>query len=259
MSSGEFTFYATNEYERKIHPGKGCVSTAMPPCLWVVRPLHTAKTNFSLIGDAMSRPYQRAIGAAQLTALGLVMYASIGLGQSTSGPTSAAGQSSMTAESIRLYTQMYAVLSHPRCVNCHPRDDTPKQGLDQHIHSPPMTRGPQDRGPLGLSCAACHTGANYDVASRVPGAPDWHLAPASMAWEGKSAGELCRLLVDRSKNGNRDLQATVKHLTEDKLVAWGWAPGISVNGKPRQAVPVPRTEFNSIVIAWAKSGGACPE
>jgi hypothetical protein len=80
-----------------------------------------------------------------------------------------------------------------------------------------------------------------------------------MAWEGKSPGELCRLLIDRSKNGNRDLQATVKHLTEDKLVAWGWAPGISVNDKPRQAVPVPKAEFNSIVIAWAKSGGACPE
>jgi hypothetical protein len=206
----------------------------------------------------MSRPYQCAIRAAQLTALGLVMNASAGLAQSPSGPTSAATQSSTTAESIRLYMQMYAVLSHPRCVNCHPRDDTPKQGLDQHIHSPPITRGPQDHGPLGLSCAACHTGANFDVA-RVPGAPDWHLAPASMAWEGKSAGELCRLLVDRSKNGNRDLQATVKHLTEDKLVAWGWEPGISVNGKRREVVPVPKAEFNGVVTAWAKSGGACPE
>jgi hypothetical protein len=75
----------------------------------------------------------------------------------------------------------------------------------------------------------------------------------------QSPGELCRLLLDRSKNGNRDLQATVKHLTEDKLVAWGWAPGISVNDKPRRAVAVPKVEFNSIVIAWAKSGGARPE
>ncbi len=162
------------------------------------------------------------------------------------------------AESISLYMQMHPVLSHPRCVNCHPRDDTPKQGLDQHVHSPPITRGPYNNGPLGLPCMACHTEANFDP-GRVPGAPGWHLAPASMAWEGKSAGELCRAMTDRSKNGNRSLQATVKHLTEDKLVAWGWEPGIDVYGKPRQPVPLPKAEFNRIVVAWAKSGGACPD
>ena len=126
-------------------------------------------------------------------------------GQTGTNVTNA--QTSTTAESVRLYMQMHTVLSHPRCVNCHPRDDTPKQGLDQHVHSPPISRGPHDRGPLGLPCSACHTDANYDPGG-VPGAPNWHLAPASMAWEGKSAGELCRALTDRSKNGNRNLQAT---------------------------------------------------
>jgi len=150
------------------------------------------------------------------------------------------------------------VLSHPRCVNCHPKDDTPKQGLAQRVHSPPITRGPQDNGPLGLPCSACHTDANYDPA-RVPGAPGWHLAPASMAWEGKSPGELCRAMTDRSKNGNKSLEATVKHLTDDKLVAWGWAPGIDVYGRARQPVPVPKAEFNRIVTAWAQSGAACPD
>ena len=167
-------------------------------------------------------------------------------------------QTSTTAESVGLYTQMHAVLSHPRCVNCHPRDDTPKQGLDQHVHIPPITRGPHDSGPVGLPCSACHTDANYDPGG-VPGAPAWHLAPASMAWEGKSAGELCRALTDRSKNGNRNLQATVEHLTKDKLVAWGWEPGIDVYGKPREPVPVPKAEFDRIVMAWAETGGACPD
>jgi hypothetical protein len=193
-----------------------------------------------------------------ISALGLVMYASVALARAPSSQPSVGAATNTTAESIRLYMQMHEVLSHPRCVNCHPRDDAPKQGLDQHVHTPPITRGPQDHGPLGLSCAACHNDANYDPA-RVPGAPNWHLAPASMAWEGKSAGELCRSLIDRSKNGNRDLQATVKHLTEDKLVAWGWEPGIGLNGKPREHVPVPKADFNSIVFAWAESGGACPD
>lgn len=162
-----------------------------------------------------------------------------------------------TAESVRLYMQMHAVLSHQRCVNCHPRDDTPKQGLDQHVHNAPITRGPQDHGPLGLPCLACHTDANYNPGG-VPGAPHWKLAPAAMAWEGKSAGELCRALTDRNRNGNRTLQATVEHLTEDELVAWGWEPGIDVYGEPREPVPVPKAEFNRIVMAWAETGGACP-
>lgn len=195
-----------------------------------------------------------------LLILASIVTASAATAQSPSGQPGTPGTATPTstsAESIALYMQMHAVLSHPRCVNCHPRDDIPKQGLDQHAHNPPMTRGPNDHGPLGLSCAACHTDANYDP-GRVPGAPNWHLAPAAMAWEGKSAGELCRAITDRSKNGNRDLQATVKHLTEDKLVAWGWEPGIDVYGKPREPVPVPKAEFNRIVRAWAKAGGACP-
>ena len=64
---------------------------------------------------------------------------------------------------------------------------------------------------------------------------------------------------DRSKNGSRDLQATVKHLTEDELVAWGWAPGVSVNGTPREPVLMPKAAFNRIVTAWAKSDAACPD
>jgi hypothetical protein len=162
------------------------------------------------------------------------------------------------AESVRLYLQVHAVLSHPRCMNCHPRDDSPKQGMDRHVHFPPITRGPDGHGPAGLSCAACHTVANFDP-GRVPGAPNWHLAPLSMAWEGKTPGELCRSITDRSRNGNRDLQATVRHLTEDKLVAWGWTPGINVDGQPREPVPLPKAEFDRLVVAWAKSGGACPD
>lgn len=193
-----------------------------------------------------------------LTVFGFAFSISAVLAQTPANQSGTTSHSGATIESLQLYKQMHAVLSHPRCVNCHPKDDTPKQGLDGHVHSPPITRGPQDMGPPGLPCNACHNEANFDPA-RVPGAPNWHLAPASMAWEGKSAGELCRAMTDRNKNGNRTLQATVKHLTEDKLVAWGWQPGIDVYGKPREPVPMPKAEFDRIVTAWAKSGGACPD
>jgi len=157
-----------------------------------------------------------------------------------------------------LFMQMHRVLIHPRCLNCHPRGDSPKQGDDAHVHVPPMTRGSHDIGPAGMHCDTCHQRANFP-ASGVPGAPTWHLAPLSMAWEGKTPGEICRQMLDRRRNGNKSLAQIVAHLTEDKLVAWGWEPGVDVNGKAREPVPIPKAEFDRIVQAWSNAGAACPK
>jgi hypothetical protein len=162
------------------------------------------------------------------------------------------------AEGARLYMQMHTVLTHPRCLNCHPVGDSPKQGDARQIHNPPVTRGANDQGPAGLHCATCHQTKNF-AASGVPGAPGWHLAPRSQAWENKTPGELCRLLVDRKRNGGKTLPQLVKHLTEDELVAWGWTPGTDINGRDREPVPIAKPEFNRIVHAWAQSGAACPQ
>ena len=170
----------------------------------------------------------------------------------------AAAAFSQQTPSDKLFAEMYRVLSHPRCMNCHPKGDSPKQGIDAHVHMPPVARGPKDKGVAGLECAACHQATNFR-ASGVPGAPNWHLAPLSMAWENLSKDELCRAMLDKSKNGNRDLTATVEHLTRDELVGWGWAPGIDANGKARDPVPIPKSEFSRIVREWAKLGAQCPE
>src|SRR5258708_18183932 len=111
------------------------------------------------------------------------------------GPAAAqAPGPAITAESklegARLYLQIHQVLTHPRCLNCHPKGDSPKQGAERRIHTPPITRGTHDNGPAGLQCATCHRQANY-AASGVPGAPNWHLAPLAMAWADKTPGELC--------------------------------------------------------------------
>jgi hypothetical protein len=192
----------------------------------------------------------------------LVLFLILYAGSAMHGNGAAAAQPAAPAEargeSEQLYMRMHQVLTHPRCLNCHPKGDSPKQGELRRIHMPPITRGPADNGPLGLQCAACHQTRNY-AASGVPGAPNWHLAPLAMAWEDKTPGELCRLLLDKSKNGNRDLSATVKHLTEDELVAWGWEPGTDNSGNARAPVPIPKPEFNRIVREWARLGAACPK
>lgn len=162
------------------------------------------------------------------------------------------------SEGEALFMEIHRVLVHPRCLNCHPRDDSPKQGNLRQIHVPPITRGPRDHGPAALQCAACHQTKNYP-ASGVPGAPGWHLAPRSQAWENKTAGEICRSLLNRGTNGDKSLAEIVKHLTEDELVAWGWAPGKDNSGNQRDPVPIAKPEFNRIVHAWAKMGAVCPQ
>lgn len=175
-----------------------------------------------------------------------------------SGALSQSQPQAARSEGEALFMEIHRVLTHPRCLNCHPKGDSPKQGIVRQIHVPPITRGPRDHGPPGLQCAACHQTKNY-AASGVPGAPGWHLAPLSQAWEGKTPGEICRSIQNRRTNGNKSLAEIVKHLTEDELVAWGWAPGKDNSGNEREPVPIAKPEFNRIVHAWAKMGAVCPQ
>lgn len=151
-----------------------------------------------------------------------------------------------------LFAPIAAVLRHPRCLNCHPRDDRPRQGEDRHIHLQGVTRGPDNLGFVNLRCTACHRDEN-NAYSGVPGAPSWHLAPLSMGWQGLSDQDLCTTLKDQEKNGGKDIAALVAHMTDDKLVLWGWAPG----GK-RDPVSTPHPEFVKQLQAWAGAGAPCP-
>ena len=117
-----------------------------------------------------------------------------------------------------LFAEASRVFLHPRCVNCHPDGDTPHQGMDLSVHDPPVVRGPDDTGVVGVQCTSCHQDHNLELAL-VPGAPGWHLAPRSMAWVGKTPGEICRQMKDPSHNGGRTLAQIIEHNAHDSLVA----------------------------------------
>ena len=74
-----------------------------------------------------------------------------------------------------------------------------------------------------------------------------------MAWIGLSAHALCAMIKDKQRNGGRDFAALTTHVSEDKLVAWGWNPG-----GDRAPVPVARDEFIAKFRQWATAGGPCP-
>lgn len=154
--------------------------------------------------------------------------------------------------SVALFNEMGKVLTHPRCVNCHPATERPRQGDERRLHQPVVVRGKDGHGAVGMPCTACHGKENFNPAG-VPGDGHWALAPASMAWEGRTVAQICEQLKDTSRNGSRDLPALVKHVTTDTLVLWGWNPG-----KGRQPAPGTAAEFGALMQAWADSGAHCP-
>jgi hypothetical protein len=174
-----------------------------------------------------------------------------GLGAAASGAASNADANASAA----LFLQMMPVLQHPRCMNCHSSTAFPRQGDDRHRHTMNVMRGPTDHGAVGLACGTCHQSGNQ-VASGVPGAPDWHLAPLRMAWEGLSASELCRALLDPARGGLRPSQL-VGHLNTG-LVRWAWTPGVNAHGQPRSTPPLPHGEFVELAREWVATGAGCP-
>jgi len=157
------------------------------------------------------------------------------------------------ARSAALFQEAGRVLTSPRCLNCHPPDNTPRQGEDMRVHQPPVQRGAGGMGVAGMRCFTCHGPANFDPA-RMPGNPKWMLAPIEMAWIGKSLGEICEQLKDPKRNGGKTLDEIVEHNAHDILVGYGWAPGVG-----RAPAPGTQEQFGALMRAWADTGAHCPK
>lgn len=155
----------------------------------------------------------------------------------------------------KAFLAAYPVFMHPRCMNCHPVEDRPLQGDDSHPHAMLVKRGPDGRGKFAMKCGNCHQTMNLSGAHMPPGAPNWHLPPPEMrmVFEGKTPGELCRLLKDPRQNGGKTIEQLIHHVSEDKLVLWGWNPGDGRMPPPSHA------EFARNMREWADKGATCPE
>ena len=178
------------------------------------------------------------------------------LSQASSGGLRRAGEFAQIADraarSRALFLEASRVFLHPRCVNCHPNGDTPHQGMDLSVHDPPVVRGPDDKGVVGVQCTSCHQDHNLELA-RVPGAPQWHLAPRVMAWVGKTPRAICEQMKDPARNGGRTLAQVIEHNAHDPLVAWGWNPG-----HDREPAPGTQEQLGRLIAAWVESGAECP-
>jgi hypothetical protein len=162
------------------------------------------------------------------------------------------------ARSAALFTEAGKVINSPRCMNCHPVQRAPTQGDDRHPHNPPMVAGQSGHGPVGLPCSSCHGPANVptygvDIKS-IPGDPKWAVAPAEMAWQGKSLDAICAQIKDPARNGGRGLAQLHDHMANDHLVGWAWNPGAG-----RAPAPGTQAQFGELVQAWIDTGAKCPK
>src|SRR5256714_13400761 len=156
-------------------------------------------------------------------------------------PVASFGSISNQAERSRaLFNEIAKVVTHPRCMNCHPAGDRPLQGADHHEHVPPAYRGEGGNGIAGLTCSACHTEKNFTLVGTgatyksIPGHPRWGLAPIEMAWQGKSLGQICQQMKDPERNGGATPARLAGHLPHFALVARGRAPGGGGEAPPRK-------------------------
>jgi len=149
-------------------------------------------------------------------------------------PADFASISNASERSLAIFAEIGKLLTHPRCLNCHPAGDHPLQGADHRAHMPPVWRG--DTGHLATDCSGCHTDHNltlHEAASykSIPGHPRWAVAPLSMAWENKSIGDICRQIKDVNLNGDRDLALLQDHIAG---MIWLDGRGIRVKGANRR-------------------------
>jgi len=190
--------------------------------------------------------------AALLTSILTAFAVSDGPSDTLASPERFAAIGDTAARSAALFTELGKVLTHPRCVNCHPAGDRPRQTDARRLHQPPVERGADGLGLPAMRCPICHQQANFEP-GRVPGNPDWHLAPREMAWEGKTLAEICAQIKDPARNGGRSLEALVEHIGTDHLVGWAWSPGFG-----RSPAPGTQKQAGALVEAWVKTGAACP-
>src|SRR5262245_16261422 len=178
-------------------------------------------------------------------------------------PQKSKAGASTTAEGLTAWQQIYSVLAHPRCINCHTATNYPQQGDARHRHFANVMRGPAGKGVPALQCVTCHQESNAD-STGVPGAHDWHLAPLAMRWQDPnekslSSAEICRALTDRSKNNNLDGVGLLKHHAEEPLVRWAFQPGRRIDGSMRTLPLLTHEEFVAVTRKWVETGTPCPQ
>ncbi|MHC2287298.1 hypothetical protein [Bradyrhizobium barranii] len=118
------------------------------------------------------------------------------------------------AEGLEAWKRIEAVVTHPRCANCHVDAKaipiwTPAGETRPRVHGMNIHGGDSRIGAEKVACSTCHmtsTQANDPAPSPPRAGIDWQLAPVEFIWFGKSGAEICTQLKD----------LTITHISESE-------------------------------------------
>jgi hypothetical protein len=168
-------------------------------------------------------------------------------------------------EGLKAWKRIEAVVTHPRCANCHVGpDNIPMWAIVGENKSRPhgmnISADTSRAGARELPCGTCHvTSATPNINAHAPphaGIP-WQLAPVDFVWFGRTGAEICQQLRDPKRNGGRDAAGLVQHLRHDAalhgFIPWGWNPGGG-----RSPAPGSFEDHVRDVETWGAAGQPCP-
>src|SRR6516162_2507979 len=103
------------------------------------------------------------------------------------------------AEGLEAWKRIEAVVTHPRCANCHVDAKaipiwTPAGETKPRVHGMNIHGGVSRMGTETLRCSTCHvtsTSPNDPAPSPLHAGIDWQLAPVAFIWFGKTGSEIC--------------------------------------------------------------------
>ncbi|TGS10925.1 hypothetical protein EN852_023810 [Mesorhizobium sp. M2E.F.Ca.ET.209.01.1.1] len=170
------------------------------------------------------------------------------------------------AAGLEAWKRIEAVVTHPRCANCHVNAGgipiwTPAGERKDRVHGMNIHGGISRTGAEAIACSTCHMTSTLpnDPAPAPPraGIP-WQLAPVEFLWYGQSGTEICKQLRDPARNGGRDAVALLDHLRHDAslsgFIPRGWEPG-----EGRSTPPGTFEDHVKDMAEWGAAGQPCPE
>jgi hypothetical protein len=203
--------------------------------------------------------------ALAMTVASLLALVGIGLAEEETKDALSAG-SVGRAEGLQAWNRIEAVITHPRCANCHVDAKavplwTPAGEGKSRVHGMNINGGESRIGAELIPCATCH------VTSALPNDPapapphagiDWQLAPVEFLWIGKTGAEICAQLRDPERNGGRDAKGLIEHLRHDASLS-GFIPRAWAPGAGRTTPPGTFEDHVKDIALWGAAGQPCPD
>ena len=169
------------------------------------------------------------------------------------------GISDKAERSRALFNEIAKVVTHPRCMNCHPAGNHPLQGDDRHEHLPPVPRGEAGLGVAGLNCATCHTERNFTLVGAARPTRAFRAIRAGASRRSKWPGKASRSA--RSASSSRTRRATADARSRcctsiSRTTTWSRGAGSRAKGASRRRAD--QKQLGALAQAWIESGAQCP-